>query len=76
MSRADAYIVCKEICAAVDAQPNTIATDILLAAMEQVRAAEREECAKLAAGHFVYGHSVAGPGFAAKLAAKIRARGK
>lgn len=37
--------------------------------------AEREECAKLADAHFIYGHSVAGPGYAAILAAKIRARG-
>lgn len=35
---------------------------------------EREECAKLAEGHFIYGHSVAGPHFAAALADKIRMR--
>ena len=35
---------------------------------------ERKECAKLAAAHFIYGHSVAGPHFAAALADKIRMR--
>lgn len=35
---------------------------------------EREECAKLADGHFIFGHSVAGPHFAAVLANKIRMR--
>lgn len=35
---------------------------------------EREECAKLAGAHFIFGHSVAGPHFAAMLADKIRMR--
>lgn len=35
-------------------------------------AAERERCARLAETHFVPGHAVAGPGFAAKLADCIR----
>jgi hypothetical protein len=34
--------------------------------------AERERCANLAAGHFIPGHSVAGPGFAGALAEIIR----
>jgi hypothetical protein len=34
-----------------------------------------ERAAKVAEQHFIYGHAVAGPGFAAKCAAKIRALG-
>lgn len=41
---------------------------------ELVAAVEREACAKLADAHFIFGHSVAGPHFAAALAAKIRER--
>ena len=37
-------------------------------------AAEREACAKLAQEHFIFGHSIAGPHFAAALADKIRVR--
>lgn len=38
-----------------------------------IRQEERERCAKLAEQHFIPGHSVAGPHFAAQLAAAIRA---
>ena len=37
-------------------------------------ASEREACAALAEDHFIFGHSVAGPHFAAALAKKIRER--
>lgn len=40
----------------------------------KILAFEREDCAKLAEAHFIPGHSVAGPGFAAALAQKIRSR--
>jgi hypothetical protein len=43
---------------------------------DESRAEEREACAQLAEGHFIPGHSVAGPAFALILANKIRARGQ
>ena len=43
-------------------------------AWEISAATEREACAKLADAHFIYGHSVAGPHFAAALADAIRMR--
>ena len=42
--------------------------------IEEIVLAEREACAKLADAHFIFGHSVAGPHFAAALADKIRKR--
>jgi hypothetical protein len=39
----------------------------------RVRAEERERCAKIAERHYIAGHSVAGPAFAAICAAAIRA---
>ena len=43
------------------------------AGVEQGKAEQRETDAAIAERHFIYGHSVAGPGFAAACAAKIRA---
>lgn len=48
MRRADAYVICKEVCRAAGSHPNTIATDIILAAVGNAVEAERERCAKIA----------------------------
>lgn len=45
---------------------------ILLPFIAQAQREAIEEAAKIAEGHFIFGHSVAGPGFAAKCAAAIR----
>jgi hypothetical protein len=44
----------------------------LLAYARAVQDAERERCAQIAERHFIPGHSVAGPAWAAQLAAQIR----
>jgi hypothetical protein len=45
------------------------------AAWQAATAAERERAAQIAERHYIPGHSVAGPGFAADCAAAIRERG-
>lgn len=47
--------------------------EIAIDVIHQARAEALEEAAKEAAKHFIYGHSVAGPHFAAEIAKAIRA---
>ena len=47
---------------------------IFCSIVEDAITEEREACAVLAESHFIHDHTIAGPHFAAELAAKIRMR--